>query len=548
MRPDSTAIRRTLILLFGIVNACLYSALLPLWEGFDEPFHYAYVESLRESHRLPALGRSFLTGDVFRSFEFAPMSYLIHEATGQGITYEAWSTLPQDEKEARRAQLDALRPQPEGDRPNYEAQHPPLAHLILAVLDQPMSTLPLTTRVLVLRTFGAIAAVLLLWLGATSLSRTLAVPETFTGAALFTLFSSQMLFATIAHVANDWLAVGISAMFLASLAAFVTQPTRRSATLTALWLAAGLVTKAYFLAFALTSLIVVLVLLCRKLVSVRTLLPGALIVFVIATPWYVRNQILYGNFIGTREAYDGVGVRQTLAAIPHINWPASIAFIARGSLWTGNNSFTTFSRLTLNIVLLLLLAALAAWALRRRDIRRAELAVFGTIVVFALAVAYHTAAEFAHTHGATPGASPWYTQAVLAPVLVLSYLGMSRWQRLGPVLAAATLVLWTWILIATWTIKLFPLYSGAGAAPMHVRGIMNWYMHDSIAHARDLSLLALAPAGLLYSLMLLSIALSLVLAGRLLSALWGRMPFLRGGCQPPHAGTPAAYCLTVPLS
>jgi hypothetical protein len=29
---------RHAILLFAIVNACLYSGLLPLWEGFDEAF------------------------------------------------------------------------------------------------------------------------------------------------------------------------------------------------------------------------------------------------------------------------------------------------------------------------------------------------------------------------------------------------------------------------------------------------------------------------------------------------------------------------------
>ena len=90
---------RRVVLLFGIVNACLYSALLPLWEGFDEPYHYACVESIWESRRLPALGRTFLTGDVFRSFEFAPLSYLVHEATGQGTSYEEWFPLPQQEKD-----------------------------------------------------------------------------------------------------------------------------------------------------------------------------------------------------------------------------------------------------------------------------------------------------------------------------------------------------------------------------------------------------------------------------------------------------------------
>ena len=63
------------ILSFGIVNAELYSALLPLWEGFDEPAPYGYVESLWQTHRLPILGRTTFPRNVIASFRFAPGSY-----------------------------------------------------------------------------------------------------------------------------------------------------------------------------------------------------------------------------------------------------------------------------------------------------------------------------------------------------------------------------------------------------------------------------------------------------------------------------------------
>ena len=32
-----------LLIAYGVANALLYATLLPLWEGFDEPFHYSYV-------------------------------------------------------------------------------------------------------------------------------------------------------------------------------------------------------------------------------------------------------------------------------------------------------------------------------------------------------------------------------------------------------------------------------------------------------------------------------------------------------------------------
>ena len=241
-------------------------------------------------------------------------------------------------------------------------------------------------------------------------------------------------------------------------------------------------------------------------------LSGAALALALAVPWYARNLILYKNISGTHEEFDGIGIRQALAAAPRINWPATAAFLARGSLWTGNNSFTDFSRTTLNIVLLLLLLATAAWALRRRAIQLAEQTTLAAIVMFSFAVAYASCASFAHTNGEVAGASPWYTQVLLAPVIGLAYLGMSRWKTFGPFLADCTVATWTWVLIATWTVKLFPMYSGAGTSPMRLHDVWNWYAHRAAAHTPDLTLLALAPPPLLYAGLIASIALGIFLS------------------------------------
>jgi len=430
--------------------------------------------------------------------------------------------LPQPEKEQRRGELELIRPEPaNSSRPNYEAHHPPLAYILLALVDWVVSKAPITVRVLVLRLFAAVISTVLLYVGAAALCRALEIPERFANAALFTIFCSEMLYATIAHVANDWLAVGLSALFLAALAEFVRKPDRRSGLAAAAWLAAGLLTKAYFLVFALLALAVATVLIWRGLTRVQTVLAGAILVLVIAGPWYARNFILYGNVSGTHEEFEGIGIRQALAAAPRIDWMATTGFLARGSLWTGNNSFTTFSRLTLNLVLALLLLALAAWGLRRRAIQPAERAVFAAVVLFSLAVAYASCAAFADRNGDVPGASPWYTQVLLAPVLALAYLGMSRWKRFGPALDGCTIALWTWVLIATWTVKLFPMYSGGGAAPMRIRDVWSWYAQGAAAHTHDLSLLALAPAPVLYAGLLLSLALTVWTGAALIRGLTG---------------------------
>jgi hypothetical protein len=206
---------RKIILLFGVVNASLYSALLPLWEGFDEPFHYAYVETLWQTSRLPVLGRTLVPKDVFRSFRLAPVSYIVHRWIPEATSYDAWFSLPQAEKEQRRRGLELIRPEPaSSSRPNYEAHHPPLSYIPLALLDWSMSKAPITVRVLVLRLFAAVFSTVLLYFGSTALCRTLEMPERFANATIFTVFCSEMLYATIAHIANDWLAVGLSACSL----------------------------------------------------------------------------------------------------------------------------------------------------------------------------------------------------------------------------------------------------------------------------------------------------------------------------------------------
>ena len=68
---------RALLLLYGLLNAALYSSLLPLWEGFDEEFHYGYVQYLGAHHQFPVLGPTGLSLEINRSIGLLPMSYVM---------------------------------------------------------------------------------------------------------------------------------------------------------------------------------------------------------------------------------------------------------------------------------------------------------------------------------------------------------------------------------------------------------------------------------------------------------------------------------------
>ena len=487
------------ILLFGLVNAALYSALLPLWEGFDEAYHYAYVESLWQTWRLPVLGQSAIPQDVLASFQLAPVSHIVQKPIPEAISFDAWFALPRAEKEQRRGKLERLRASPVPTlRGNYEAHQPPLAYAILALFDGCLSRASLLSRVLLLRLIAAFCSILLIDFGTRRLSNMLRLPGCFADAALFTIFSCQMLYATVAHIANDWLAVGLSAVVLYALARFVAKPGAPSARAAALWLAAALLTKAYFLAFGVVAAGMALLLVWRGRIRVKTLIVPAAILVAIAGPWYARSLSLYGDVSGMAQDLNGVGFRRAMAAAPHIDWVATSGYLARASLWTGNNSFTTFSRLTLNLVLAVLLLAMLLWGVRARQTGPVERMMAAVIIVFAAAIAYETCMIFAFARGQAAGAAPWYSEALLPPVIVLAYLGMSRSGNWGRIPAIATLAIWSWVLVATWTLKLFPMYGSGAAGPMRLRDL--WSFYSGSANPMDnLSLLALAPAPLLYA-------------------------------------------------
>ena len=52
------------LLAYGMLNAAAYCCLLPLWEGWDEPYHYGYVQFVDTNFRFPELGRTTLSREV----------------------------------------------------------------------------------------------------------------------------------------------------------------------------------------------------------------------------------------------------------------------------------------------------------------------------------------------------------------------------------------------------------------------------------------------------------------------------------------------------
>lgn len=516
-------VSRRLLLAFALLNGILYCCTLPLWEGFDEPFHYSYVQLLSQSHQLPVLDQTHISLEVERSFQAVPLSRLLSGAIPGSVSFEEWSKLAPAEKSARRNALRLLTPQMQtarGTSLNYEAQQSPLAYFLLTPFDWLFSRLPLGERVLWLRLLATIAGVIAIVFALDDLASTLGLRGVFHRACLAVCLEVQMLWAAIAHVGNDVLAVALTIWFLALLAKASRSGSQRDLVCLIAVFAAGLLTKAYFLTFAPLVLVLFAWQLLAQRISGRAALACGALLLLVDGPWFARNVVLYHTISGTQESARGVGLSQALAAFPQIHWLRSGIDFAFWSLWTGNWSFLSFSKSTISIELLLLAAAFLCFllSLRRAEYRRSELWLLAACALFLCGLVYQTCVTWVASNGVSTHPEPWYAQGVAAVGIVLCFRGLAVSGWLGRGIAAALVLIAAWIAALTYPAKLLPFY-GAAINRANIGSLSRWWRTQATA---DLGTVTLVPPAILYLLLIALLVMLVVLSSKLIGSLAAR--------------------------
>jgi hypothetical protein len=492
---------RNLILSFAVSNAILYSCLLPLWEGFDEPFHFDYVQHLANGDGFPDPLMTRLSQEVHESLLLAPGSLSVQRNLPSVMTYETYFSLPQQERERRREALLRIPTESRWKKSeylNYEAHHAPLAYAMLAIPERILTPVPIAARVLALRIAASLAGSLLLIGGMLRLYSDLRLPDSFRISASFCVLACQMTWATFAHVANDWLAVPLALWLLSMLIRYWNGPSVGAAARLGVVLSAGLLTKAYFLALLPVALAILI--LAKKW---KPLGLAVALVLLLAGPWYARNTIHGGTITGMQEARSGISLTAVLQAAPLLDWLDVLVTNARWALWTGNNTFLTFSIHTLNTMLLLLLAALLVWATRRRHSASEWIAV-SYCVTFLAALSYSTVVHYLFSKGVARGPSPWYVLVLIPPVMGFAYLGCARAGALGRYLAGGLATLSGYVIIATYIAKLIPLYGGYRGRSS-LADLSDLYWNNSQLLIANLNSVGLVPA---YVLLVLTVVVS----------------------------------------
>ncbi len=454
-----------LLAAFSAAAALCWVALVPIWDGFDEPLHYGYIQALRTELALPTLGHTRLTPEVWSSLLRTPVSPAVK------VNYPMLTTFG----EARGGMRASTVAQP-GTPLNYEAHQAPLIYILLAPAEAVLAQtgVPIAWRVRILRFCLLAVAMLLFWrISDFSVHRS---------AIFFVIVTTEMFLACCGRIANEALAIPI-------LVWLFFEAERRSRLAIGL-LVAGLLVKAYFLAF-------VPVVTWRLRQRWRLLLLGS----VLPALWYARNLALYGNVSGMQEQLKPINAAELFQAAIGLPWKASLGETYRGALWMANNSLNQWSVWQVNVVIGILLTA-AWYSIRQDKTRRNWLLAFGGSYVMALA--YAAVQTFAATKGVSTAASPWYATPLWLLIVVVIFSGQaSRW------ILSLIVAIWAYWFVATFWFRLVPLYSGLMDGPASITNLSRWYRSGFDQMRREIGDGVLA-LGLITSIAAVAIAAKVV--------------------------------------
>lgn len=483
-----------------VSQGLVYIVSTPLWEGWDEAFHYSYIQGLAETRTLPVYGKSLLSKELTSSFEQAPLSYGANlNLDGRYTVFEEYWKLSAEERLRRDT---ALRSIPNSERTiadtavpiqNYEAHQAPLYYLLAAPIYSVFSSHDVLTRAFVLRLFSLLIGSLVVPIAFAIVSY--AGSERHKRIIPLLLVLLPLLYPTLARIANDSLAVPLfSALLLLMIRYFTRSCVTKDAMAIGVVFGLGLLTKAYFLpALPALGLIFLLALFTDR--PRGKLLAHAVLIVVLASAisgaWYVRNYALYDNLSGMQEVTrtPNLSLADRIAGVTQVEWGSSLQAMFKQHIWIGNTSLLALSGATYQMGYLLIFLAVIGSAraaiswLRLPLAEKLSLARNPSVVIlaifygfFVLGVLYHMLANYMLL-GVPDGTGGWYLYAVIVAELILLVQGLESLAGRRATIAS-NVVLICYVLIANLVsllCKTLPSYGGFIIPRFHLSHFVELY-------------------------------------------------------------------------
>lgn len=428
-----------------ILRGLFYSFLFPVWEGFDEFSHFAFVQHLAEGGSLPTASTP-VSREIEESLRLAPLPWLLRDAGFPHSTHEDYWRLPEEARRQRQQQLGAMpriwASQPSAGNAGYlaiwEAQQPPLYYWLASRILRLLQDFALPARVVALRLANVLLASLVIPLGYVIGRSVFARPEAALGVAALIAVMPELA-VDVCRVSNESLGIVLYSLLVYAAFRFVENPGRPAAVaLLAACMGLGLLTKAYFLTAVPALLSILLV--CGRAGRRKPAVSGALaltVALLISGWWYGRNRLLTGSWSGLMQDVElrEVSLRSLLRRIPDVDWRNAIDTFLFSHIWFGNWSFlqvrSWIYHAFYGVIFLSAAGLLALWILpalnrtREGALLRSRSALFIPLAFygfFLLGLAYHVLITFvANKVPATPG---WYAYCLVAAESVLLLAGL----------------------------------------------------------------------------------------------------------------------------
>ena len=401
-----------------LAKLIFYSSFVPLWEGYDEFAHFAFVEYLVGTHTLPDLRSAVVPGDVADSLRTLPMPWTVRD----------WIGIPHDDYWRGR--------HPEPANPPvrlYEAQQPPLAYVLFTAPYALVRNRSLATRAWVVRIAGSLIVSCVIPLGFLLARRAFGDAGRALG-AIAIVASMPELMMTADHGGNEPLAILLGTACVLALVS-------RRALLTGALLGLGLLTKAYFL----TLVPLVAIVFFRQKRQMLTAFAAAI---AISGWWYARAIYVTGSLTGTQFS------AATARSFNPIHWRGVADFALISHIWLGGWSFLVVRTWMYRAVEFVMLAAAVGLILRLARKRLSEPVAIcaGTLLSFMAGMVY-----FAYvTWHATGDAAVfgYYACALVVPEAICLVAGLSRF------LVPAIVTLFGVLEVCGTVFYLMPYYAG----------------------------------------------------------------------------------------
>lgn len=478
----------SLAVLLFLSRGFLHILVVPMWEGFDEPFHYAYLQYMAEHRNLPPLNAPAVSREILESLQLFPTTYHLSHLTP--IRFKNFWELSVPDRIRLRQSLDSIEPASKShltDMANYQTQHPPLYYLLCTPLYLLGRHLRLVERVFLLRVFSILLAAVSLPLGYLLARRIFKNSWAILVPVLMALFPNHYVF--VGRITNDALAVVIFPLLILATGKLYEKPL----TPGLLWsigclLGLGLLTKAYFLTAVPVVLIIVLLKRVRGETSSKQCIFALLLLLVpttlLAGWWYWRNYMEVGTFSGLAQA-------KMTSSLPMIAWLKGLWYLRLGQfgallfklhLWAGNWSFRTAPSAyyqVFGVVYVLCAVGLIRSYLKTslsdttrtahdREAKQYLMTTSGFLLSFLVGMFYHRWAftvaglySDPQSFGAI-GSEGWYLNVLLPVEAILLLLGVQRLVAIrGATVAAVTLLGLFFALdqVALWNREI-PYYAG----------------------------------------------------------------------------------------